>query len=69
MDFGWPNAEIGRKMANGRLLFLALDKVCFIFCKCKGMEKKLSYEVNLLLFLFHSAFQKVIIVFCIPALH
>ena len=24
MDFGWPNAEIGRKMANGRLLFLAL---------------------------------------------
>ena len=25
------------------------------------MEKKLSYEVNLLMFLFHSAFQKVII--------
>ena len=25
MDFGRPNAEIGRKMANGRLLFLALD--------------------------------------------
>ena len=24
MDFGWPNAEIGRKMANGWLLFLAL---------------------------------------------
>ena len=24
MDFGWPNAEIGQKMANGRLLFLAL---------------------------------------------
>ena len=24
MDFGRPNAEIGRKMANGRLLFLAL---------------------------------------------
>ena len=24
MDFGWPNAEIGRKMANGQLLFLAL---------------------------------------------
>ena len=20
MDFGWPNAEIGRKMANGRLI-------------------------------------------------
>ena len=24
MDFGRPNAEIGRKMANGWLLFLAL---------------------------------------------
>ena len=24
MDFGQPNAEIGRKMANGRLLFLVL---------------------------------------------
>ena len=24
MDFGWPNTEIGWKMANGRLLFLAL---------------------------------------------
>ena len=24
MDFGRPNAKIGRKMANGRMLFLAL---------------------------------------------
>ena len=24
MDYGRPNAEIGRKMANGQLLFLAL---------------------------------------------
>ena len=24
MDFGQPNAEIGQKMANGQLLFLAL---------------------------------------------
>ena len=24
IDFGRPNAKIGRKMANGRLLFLAL---------------------------------------------
>jgi len=24
MDFGQPNVEIGRKMANGQLLFLAL---------------------------------------------
>ena len=26
MDFGRPNSEIGRKMANGQLLFLALDR-------------------------------------------
>ena len=24
MDYGWPNAEISWKMANGRLLFLTL---------------------------------------------
>ena len=30
MDFG-PNAEIGRKMANNQLLFLALN--LFEFCK------------------------------------
>jgi len=24
MGFGWPNVEIGWKMANGKLLFLAL---------------------------------------------
>ena len=24
MDFGWPNTAIDWKMANGRLLFLAL---------------------------------------------
>ena len=28
IDFGWLNAEIGRKMANGRLLFLALIYIC-----------------------------------------
>ena len=31
MDFGWPNAEIGQKMANGQLLFLALA-VCVFVC-------------------------------------
>ena len=31
MDFGRPNAEIGWKMANGRLLFLALG-VYFLSC-------------------------------------
>jgi len=25
MDFGQPNVEIGQKMANGQLLFLALS--------------------------------------------
>ena len=25
MDFGWPNVEIGGKMANSQLLFLALE--------------------------------------------
>ena len=31
MDFGRPNAEIGRKMANGRMLFLALHLAeCYI---------------------------------------
>ena len=28
IDFGRPNAEIGQKMASGRLLFLALLYVC-----------------------------------------
>ena len=41
MDFGQPNAEIGRKMANGRQLFLALlemlrdhnsVKICDLVC-------------------------------------
>ena len=30
MDFGWPNGEIGRKMANGQLLFLALESYAVI---------------------------------------
>jgi len=30
MDFGQPNVEIGHKIANGQLLFLALHEV---FCK------------------------------------
>ena len=27
MNFGWPNAEIGRKMANGQLLFPTLQYI------------------------------------------
>ena len=30
IDFGWPNAEIGHKMANGLLLFLALHSGMYI---------------------------------------
>ena len=42
MDFGWLNAEIGRKMANGRLLFLALKIHTNVdlggrYCKYIGM--------------------------------
>ena len=37
MDFGPPNAEIGRKMANGQMLFLALVHVhaCVRVCMYK----------------------------------
>ena len=27
MDFGWPNVEIGQKIASGQLLFLGLESV------------------------------------------
>ena len=42
MDFGRPNAEIGRKMANGQQLFLALYlKVIHLYFQyiifCGGM--------------------------------
>ena len=46
---------------------------CTLFSiKCKGAVWIKSTVIklrNLLLFLFHSAFQKVIIAFCMPALH
>ena len=29
IDFGWPNAEIGRKIASGQLLFLARDATIY----------------------------------------
>jgi len=35
MDFGQPNVEIGQKMVNGQLLFLALQYVYlmyYIYC-------------------------------------
>ena len=32
IDFGRPNAEIGRKMTNGLLLLLALMYVCMYVC-------------------------------------
>ena len=43
MNFGWPNAEIGRKIANDQLLFLALysnthllRSISFSTCSCGG---------------------------------
>jgi len=44
MDFGWPNVEIGWKMANGQLLFLALH-VCDQANKnqpCRRMDTYIS---------------------------
>ena len=38
MNFGWPNVEIGQKMANGRLLFLALHN------NCENMQSQLLYS-------------------------
>jgi len=37
MDFGQPNVEIGWKMANGQLLFLALYALV-------GFSKKLQFS-------------------------
>ena len=37
MDFGWLNAEIGRKMANGRPLFLVLYLTLAITDACMEM--------------------------------
>ena len=39
MDFGWPNAEIGRKMANGRLLFLALECTVALMQQVNSIEQ------------------------------
>ena len=34
IDLGWPNVEIGRKMANDQLLFLALtDMITSVILK------------------------------------
>ena len=56
IDFGRPNAEIGRKMANSRLLFLALTQaVCHsnnsyttIINKIKATVKSL-YNINIII--------------------
>jgi len=44
MDFGWPNVEIGWKMANGQLLFLALGMGninIFVHNYCKAKISRL----------------------------
>ena len=42
IDFGRPHAEIGRKMANGRLLFLALGSTVKI-----QVEYKIAYSMKI----------------------
>ena len=43
MDFGRPNVEIGWKMANGRLLFLALQ---LLKCRVESYLKPLQKHVG-----------------------
>ena len=38
MDFGKPNAENGQKMANSRLLFLALYIYIYIATTCRNIQ-------------------------------
>ena len=42
MKFDWPYSEIGRKMANGRLLFCALYYIGGLPSHCPGMGKSLA---------------------------
>ena len=63
MDLGRPNAEIGRKMANGQLLFLALMGPLFytetfatqyyiiLLDRCLGTSLNI-YELDFLLILY-----------------
>jgi len=43
MDFGQPNVEIGRKMANGQLLFLAL----VLYSGMANLEKLVGHILGL----------------------
>ena len=49
MDFGWPNVELGQKMANGQLL--ALNFSSFNSCTLKyldyGLCTTIQVKVNL----------------------
>ena len=47
MDFGWLNAKIGRKMANGPLLFLALLKCIRAFGISQNQNRQLSHYLYL----------------------
>ena len=47
MDFGPPNAEIGRKMANGQLLFLALQVNSIISINSEiGVSQNTAYTAK-----------------------
>ena len=62
VDFGWSNAEIGWKMANGRLLFLALKLIGYNDMKIEvelGLQlysQKRSTLVSLFYMLYYNQF-------------
>ena len=43
MDFGWPNVEIGWKIANDQLLFLAL--ICEQICQKSLTHASFHYHL------------------------
>ena len=49
IDFGRPNAEIGRKMANGQQLFLALEIVITRSDEWSGLCHTIYWKGNLIL--------------------
>ena len=54
MDFGRPNVEIGQKMANGQLLFLALQWHCGLIVLEYNVDTSYNY-IKSILFLVHQS--------------
>ena len=46
MDFGRPNVEIGWKMANNQLLFLALMHIIYYYCLLQEMQTKFATKID-----------------------